>query len=79
MSAAPRTATFRGWLVAQSDRPDAVGDLARDAAADQCWTTTGWQRFAYHILNEHGAEIAMDAAIRARTEYRAWFNGGGDT
>lgn len=77
MSAAPRTATFRGWLKAQTHRNDAVGDLARDAVADHCWTTVGWQRFAYHLANEHGAApSAMDAAARARTEYRAWWNGG---
>ena len=76
MSRAPERAHFRGWLLAQIDRDDPVGDLARDAAIDTCWTTIGWRRFVFHIANEHGAtDRAVDAARQARAEYRDWRHG----
>ena len=78
MSRAPERAHFRGWLLAQVDRDDAVGDLARDAALDDCWTTIGWRRFVRHIASEHGAtDRALDAARQARAEWREWLYGRG--
>ena len=77
MTAAPTAATFRGWLTAQTHRHDSIGDLARDAEVDTCWTTIGWQRFAHHVANNHDASPdVLDALRLARAEYRAWWTGG---
>ena len=77
MSAAPQRATFRSWLGAQADRDDPVGDLARDATDDRCWTGVGWRSLASHVLNVHdaGRQVA-ETLHRARDEYRRWWSGG---
>ena len=75
MRADPHRATFRSWLDAQAERDDPVGDLARDAHADPCWTGEGWRSLAAHVLNVHDGRAVTAALHRARDEYRDWWNG----
>lgn len=61
---------FRGWLRRQRRRQDAVGDIARDLAADRC---AAWLRslsaLQAHLLL-HNAEDRFVAALGAA--YREW-------
>ncbi|MHB8312381.1 MAG: YozE family protein [Candidatus Dormibacteria bacterium] len=72
MRAEPR-GSFRAWLVAQADRNDAIGDLARDVWQDPCLrqarTPAGILR---HIRAEHfPCEAALTAFGRALAEWAA--------
>ena len=35
---------FTDWLIDQSSREDAVGEVARYVRDDPCWTKPGWSR-----------------------------------
>jgi hypothetical protein len=55
--------SFRSWLVAQRDRDDATGDIAKDVLADDCASGLSSPRsLRRHILSDHNP---CDAALRA--------------
>ncbi len=62
--------TFRQWLKQQMHRPDAVGDLARDALADAEWR--GWtvQSLRREMQRLHAIPAAFAAVDRAAAEWR---------
>jgi hypothetical protein len=70
------TWTFSLWLTFQRDRTDAVGDLARVAAADPAWP--GWR--GYEGLAAHlRARRAPEAMLAALTEaYAEWEHARGE-
>lgn len=64
---------FRSWLIRQGNREDPVGDLARDAAADNC---LGQKRTPAAILSHlqahhYPCEGAIDAFKRALKEWNS--------
>jgi hypothetical protein len=64
--------SFRSWLVRQSERQDAVGDLARDIGADHC---LGQKRtpkaILSHIQADHyPSDNAVAAFLVALAEWR---------
>jgi hypothetical protein len=69
-----RKGSFRAWLLEQMRREDAVGDFARDVAADPC---LGKKRtpnaIARHIEDEHYPydDNVMVAWARALREWRS--------
>lgn len=65
--------TFRAWLKAQAKRGDAVGDFARDVAADRCarWLRTPGQ-LGMHIQTVHHPIPAVEEALaRSVREWKA--------
>lgn len=60
--------TFAAWLRKQRDRQDAVGDLARDAAADPRRLTGPWE--LYRRIDElGGTPNALNACCAAWSEW----------
>lgn len=68
---------FLGWLREQTERDDAIGDIARDVVQDirdGCMSERlKPTRVTYHIINEHGASQEVVGALsRAMSEWLAW-------
>lgn len=63
--------TFHGWLMEQRDRRDWVGDLARDARADDEWPARNRSNAGFrHYLEDCGAvENALVAFDQAWAEW----------
>ncbi len=61
--------SFTAWLAGHADANHPIGDLARDAADDDCWPTTGsdYRQFADH-LTEHTAYEPAFMALREAWE-----------
>lgn len=63
---------FGRWLVAQASRDDAIGALAKCAAADPRFPRDGGTREAWQRLNELGADDEMLLAMEdAETDWGA--------
>jgi uncharacterized protein YozE (UPF0346 family) len=64
--------TFHAWLMAQRDRADPVGDLARDARADRDWPARGRtpNDFRRYLDHRNACDGALRALDRAWREYR---------
>lgn len=62
------TAPFRAWLAQQQRRNDAVGDLARDVAADTYRVTTA-RALMRHVELVGGCPAALDAVVQAAHEW----------
>ena len=63
--------TFYLWLMAQIERDDPVGDLARDVKIDAnapqyAFRERTWMQ---HLENSHACEGALDALKRAFDEF----------
>ncbi|MEV6799664.1 YozE family protein [Micromonospora rifamycinica] len=60
--------SFTAWLAGHADVNHPFGDLARDAADDDCWPTTGtdYRQFADHLAEHTAYEPAR------RTLREAW-------
>lgn len=66
----PPAGSFAAWLAGQRDHNDPVGDLARDAADDDTWPTTGDYRSYVDYLSRVGASTgAMESLKTAWTAY----------
>lgn len=52
--------SFTAWLAGHADANHPIGDLARDAAGDDCWPTTGtdYRQFADHFAEHTASESA---------------------
>ncbi|MGA3562694.1 YozE family protein [Melissospora conviva] len=61
--------SFTSWLAVQAGADHPVGDLARDAAHDDCWPSAGadYRQFADHLA-EHGAGEPVRSALREAWE-----------
>jgi hypothetical protein len=74
---------FTEWLGKQTDRPDPIGDVARDMAHDieaGCFPgePTGWPDAVAHVVVEHApVDAAFDALWSAVTEHVAGLDGPG--
>lgn len=68
-------ATFRGYLRAQTERADPVGDLARQAFGGLCsggCPFTTWAGLVGHLSTVHDLDGAAGAALRrAAKEHRS--------
>ena len=64
---------FTTWLKAQRGRDDAVGDLARDAAADPHWpkAAKSLPRLLDYLAGRGACPGAVEACRRAWAEFRA--------
>lgn len=61
--------TFSEWLGLQVNRPDPVGDLARDAAEDPHWPEAGpVGDYEEHLA--HTSDFILDVLGEAWNEYR---------
>jgi uncharacterized protein YozE (UPF0346 family) len=59
------------YVLAQQDREDSVGDLARDAAADEGWPVTRlFTELSFHLRKRGATEEAFGALAEAWREYR---------
>lgn len=62
---------FKQWLKRQTDRNDAVGDLARDVEED--WTAphanAGYKPWKLHLESKGAAQAALDALAEAWREF----------
>ena len=62
---------FYQWLMGQTQRDDAIGDIARDVRDDDCWPKRATRIMTLHRhLRDHDAsENAERALDRAISEY----------
>lgn len=68
---------FTTWLKRQSDRSDAIGDLARGVKHDGTWpryTEPTLEKYHSYLVRQHGAsEESLEALKAAWGEYRDKF------
>ena len=59
--------TFRSWIAGKIGRDDHIGDIAREAADDRCWTGSTSRSFLTHLTRVHRpsypAVLAADDAV----------------
>jgi hypothetical protein len=73
MTATPRP-RFDQWLLAQTDRDDPVGDIAREFSEDRSVGCAGDIRTPEHLISHiervhHASDLAIRAFEQARAEY----------
>jgi hypothetical protein len=67
------TMTLRAWLRDQRQRPDPVGDVAREVLADRALRGRRLHpELLYRYVMYHGGDPALDAMLAAIGEY--WSN-----
>lgn len=63
---------FGAWILAQANRKDAIGDLAKIATTDKAFPISGDPEKVYGRLNATGADPDMFEAVEdAEAEWRA--------
>ena len=63
-------ATFREWLQSQRGRDDAIGDVAKEIAGDECMTADDYRAMRDHMNDAHDPEgSTVDALDDAYAEY----------
>jgi hypothetical protein len=62
--------SFGSWLLTQTDRPDPIGDLARDAAQDPEWPKFCDVRQAFNYVYPHRIGTTTSALDDAADLYR---------
>ncbi|GJE02707.1 hypothetical protein [Methylobacterium isbiliense] len=69
----PEDDTFVAWLFAQGERPDPIGDIARDALADPRFPTLadGPAAVEAYLARQGASEGAQRSLARAVAEWRA--------
>jgi len=70
----PFASQFFRWLSLQADRPDAVGEIARFAAADSCWPRQGGVDACVAHARRHDQPESARVAIRSA--WSEWDSGG---
>ncbi|WP_069885799.1 YozE family protein [Streptomyces luteocolor] len=70
----PKPKSFTSWLKTHTDQRNAIGDLARDVAADPNWPSRkGRQGQLAYLEEEYGAiPAAVEALDRAWDQYEAY-------
>lgn len=59
------------YVLAQQDRDDAVGDLARDAAADDCWPhDSGFGTLSAYLVHGGAGDEVIEVLGMAAWEHR---------
>ncbi|MEV0214384.1 YozE family protein [Micromonospora sp. NPDC050695] len=66
----PAKGSFAAWLGEQTDARHPIGDLARDAADDDTWPTSGdYPTYVNYLNGLHAAPVVLETLREAWTEY----------